>query len=59
MYVSPSTISNIESCYRAPTPAQAIAADEVFDDGERTPPVGVLRIVQAPQCVHVSSQERS
>lgn len=30
MFVSKSTISNIESCYRAPTPPQAVAADRVF-----------------------------
>ncbi len=30
MLVSTSTIANIESGYRAPTPAQAIKADEVF-----------------------------
>lgn len=30
MFVSKSTISNIEACYRAPTPAQAVAADKVF-----------------------------
>lgn len=31
MFVSPSTISNIESCYRAPTPDQAILADKAFE----------------------------
>lgn len=31
MLVSPSTVSNIEACYRAPTPAQAIAADKAFE----------------------------
>jgi transcriptional regulator with XRE-family HTH domain len=30
MLYSGSTVSNIESCYRAPTPAQARRADEVF-----------------------------
>jgi Helix-turn-helix len=30
MLVSTSTIANIESGYRAPTPAQAVQADEVF-----------------------------
>jgi transcriptional regulator with XRE-family HTH domain len=31
MLVSTSTIANIESGYRGPTPAQAVRADEVFD----------------------------
>lgn len=31
MLVSTSTVANIESCYRAPTPAQAVEADQAFE----------------------------
>lgn len=31
MIASTSTVANIESCYRAPTPAQAVTADQVFE----------------------------